>query len=257
MLSLVSRRTLLISIAACGCSLASAGARARSIADIGGCLLEDSDVALLSNRDVQLGKTLSKAGERDVRRTTSNPELDRALDKALKRLADTFEIFPGFGFYNDFDGKNALALPKSLVPETWGTVLYGVGLFDDLMKADATGAAVMWTAAHEFGHVVGYRTGIVAALKAGQKTVKRAELHADFLAGFYLGTRKRENPDLSLYAAGQDVWNSGDRNFNHPGHHGTPEERVAAAEAGFKVSYFDGNGFRDAVKAGYDYAAGQ
>jgi hypothetical protein len=256
----ISRRALLAGMAACGCSqLAGPRVWARSLSDAKGCVLLEGDYGLIAGRKISLGQTLSNAAAKDagagekMRRTTNNPELDRALDRALKRLADTFGIFPGFGFYDDFDGPNARALRKDLVPKTKGTVLFGDKLFDNLMDLDGSGGAVMWTAAHEFAHIWLFYSGEMDKVRAGQKNVKRMELHADFLAGFYLGLRKKESPQVSLWTAGKDIWSSGDTQYNSPDHHGTPQERIAAAEAGFKVSFVEGRSAHDAFRAATDY----
>ncbi|HWB45047.1 MAG TPA: hypothetical protein VG900_06355, partial [Hyphomicrobiaceae bacterium] len=127
----ISRRALLAGFAACGCTQSvGSSAWARSLSDAKGCILLEGDYGLIAGRKLALGQTLSNAAAKNsaagdsMRRTTNNPELDRALDRALKRLADTFGIFPGFGFYDDFDGPNARALRKDLVPHTRGTVLF-------------------------------------------------------------------------------------------------------------------------------------
>ena len=167
----------------------------------------------------------------------------------MKRLSETFNVLPGFGFYDDYDGENAWATPQSLLQRTDRTVLFGERLFESLMRLDPGGGAVMWTAGHEFAHIWLYKSGQRARLMEGQTTVWRIELHADFLAGFYLGTRKRDQSGISLYNAGHDIWRSGDTLFSDPSHHGTPEERVAAAEAGFKGSYIDHKNASEAFDA--------
>jgi hypothetical protein len=62
---------------------------------------------------------------------------------------------------------------------------------------------------------------------------------------------------VSLYNAGHDIWNSGDTLYNDPGHHGTPAERVAAAEAGFKLSYIDHRQAREAFDAATNFVLSQ
>jgi hypothetical protein len=58
--------------------------------------------------------------------TSGNHQLDRYLGKALVRLADTFDINPGFGFMYDAR-PNAYADPNSRIPGTQGTVLLVCG----------------------------------------------------------------------------------------------------------------------------------
>ena len=47
--------------------------------------------------------------------------------------------------------------------------------------------AVSAVCAHEFGHITAIKYGLMKRLKDGQPSVKRSELHADFLAGYFAG----------------------------------------------------------------------
>lgn len=258
----LSRRALLYAATACACSAylpsaTEAQTGRRSLQQVKGCRLTSRDEDLLAGRGLQLGVTFEEIAAGGGRRSTGNAEMDRALDRAIKRLADNFGVFPGFGFFDDEPYKNAFAYDGTLpqLPHTRGTVLYGDLMFSHLMKVDPTGTAVMWVMAHEFAHIWLYSTGDRA--KLGQeglpRTGKRIELHADFLAGFYVGQRQKENQSISLYKTGKEIWNIGDTNFNNPDHHGTPPERLAAAEAGFKVSYLQTRNAQYAYAAGLDY----
>lgn len=252
---MLSRRTLLVTM---GCACAAPGqipaAQGKSLSRSSqGCQVSDADLGRIKGRAMALGRNIGDLSASDIRRSTGNAGMDRALDQALKRVSDTFEVLPGFGFYDDHDGENAWATARVLLQQTDGTVLFGDRMFATLMRFDPQGGAVMWTIAHEFAHIWLYKSGQKSRLLAGQQTVRRVELHADFLAGFYLGTRKREQPGISLFNAGHDIWSSGDTLYNDPGHHGTPEERVAAAEAGFKVSYAGRRGTKEAFDAATQY----
>jgi hypothetical protein len=258
-----TRRAIIHALAACGCSTAlptasRAQTRTRSLQNVKGCRLTSREEGLLKGRGLKLGATFQDIAETGGgRRTTGNAETDRALDRALKRLADTFNVFPGFGFFDDGPYKNAFAFDGVLpqLPRTKGTVLYGDFLFQSLLQTDPSGTAVMWVMAHDFAHVWLFSTGDMPRLgtEDAPRTSKRVELHADFLAGFYVGQRQRENPSISLYETGHVIWELGDTNFNDPAHHGTPPERLAAAEAGFKVSYLEARDARYAYAAGLNY----
>jgi hypothetical protein len=167
--------------------------------------------------------------------TTGDENLDRSLGRALVRLSSIFGERPGFGFIDDRDGPNAYASPETKVPGTWGTVLYGQTLFQDLIRRNSDkGMAVLAVAAHEFGHVAQFRSRVDETLMQGQSTVKLVELHADFLSGYFLGLRKRDDSSVSVWAAGKTFYEIGDYQYNDRNHHGTPDERVTAAEEGFK-----------------------
>ena len=82
--------------------------------------------------------------------------------------------------------------------------------------------------------------------------MKYVELHADFLLGYYLGVRKRQEPSVRLWASGQSLFEIGDYKFNDPRHHGTPRERIAAAETGFDIGQEVGVTFKEAFSEGMD-----
>jgi len=99
-----------------------------------------------------------------------------------------------------------------------------------------------------------YHKGVMEQLNAGQPTVKRSELHADYMAGFFLGTRKKANPGLNLHAAGDLFSRIGDYNTGR-GHHGTPDERVAASEQGFRLCYLQNRTAEYAFTAAMEYVS--
>jgi len=172
-------------------------------------------------------------------RTTGDINLNRKLDAALQRLAQTFNVWPKVGFYDDGDQPNAMAVWYERDGKRVYGVVFGKNYFRKLFEYDPTGISFLQTAAHEFGHVWMYKSGQIDALLKGRTTVKRAELHADFLSGFYLGLRKRDNPKASFRSAGMKRWESGDNFFGDKQHHGSPKERLAAAEAGFRLGFID------------------
>src|SRR5262249_37224773 len=152
--------------------------------------------------------------------------------------------------YDDSDGPNAWALDEALFSGRTGTVLFGTKLFSQLLRMDPSGISVIIVAAHEFGHIRQYTSGQYRNFQGGQPTNKRIELHADFLSGYYIGLRKTDHPEASFWKAGKEIWDIGDFAFNRKSHHGTPAERVASAEAGFKLSYLQGRQFDYAFDAG-------
>ncbi|MEZ5844211.1 MAG: hypothetical protein R3D27_10850 [Hyphomicrobiaceae bacterium] len=152
---------------------------------------------------------------------------------------------------------NAFATPEHTdISGTWGTIGFGTTLFRrELEHYDVKGGTIVAIIAHEFGHIWAMRAGIIDKINEGQPTVKRTELHADFLAGYFLGTRKRAAPNISLQAAGDLFHRIGDHNTDSRDHHGTPDERVAAAEEGFKVGFVQKREARYAFSAGLEYVS--
>ena len=233
-------------------------ARANSVS---GCLIWHDEFSRLRAAETAFGNARISLFDKSKHiRTTGNPTLDRALDTSIKRLSDLFGQVPAFGFYReedhpDLSAMNAFATAEGTdIPGTWGTIGFGTTLFQTEMdRHDPYGSTIITVIAHEFVHIWAMRAGMMDKLNEGQTTVKRSELHADFLAGYFLGTRKRAAPNISLQAAGDLFRRIGDNNLNSRNHHGTPTERVAAAEEGFKISYVQNRDPQHAFDAGLEY----
>lgn len=249
---LLPRRTVLAGIAAlsgCACcsALAQGEAMTRRIVPEG-CVLSANEANAVSDRARTPQDYADTASS-----STGNADMDRAFDLALQRLAAILEVTPGFAFYDDFDGQNAVATPAPLLGVPIGSVFFGTGLFSTLLAEDPSGGGVMWVAAHEFAHILQFQSKVRDLLLQGESTVRRLELHADYMAGYYLGRRKIEEPRASLFHAGESVWSSGDTHYNSPGHHGTPSERVAASEKGFLAALEKRVSRDEAFRTGFDY----
>ncbi len=260
----VSRRELLVNGLSAAAGAPVLGVSTPAAANsVGGCLISHNQFENVRHTATSFGNaSVSLFDRAKYIRTTGNPALDRALDASIKRLADLFGQVPAFGFYSqgdhpDISPMNAFATRvRSDIPGTWGTIGFGNELFEHEMKDhDPSGSTIVAVIAHEFGHIWAMKAGIMDKLTAGESTVKRSELHADYLAGFFLGTRKRAAPSISLQAAG-DLFNRiGDYDVGNKDHHGTPKERVAAAEEGFKVSYVQNRDANYAFVAGLEYVS--
>lgn len=196
-----------------------------------GCCLRQSMVSLgIAPR----GLVAADSGAEDLVETSGDPTLDKYLGRALVRIATTFEVDPGFGFFDDSQAENAYATPETRITGTVGTVLMGSNLFQRVMSSfNDAGVAVLAVCAHEFGHIYQFGSGWDKTLGAMDRTAKPVELHADFMAGYFLASRKADLPDLNLQGAGRLIDSLGDTAYNAPDHHGTPEERVGAIEGGY------------------------
>jgi hypothetical protein len=194
-------------------------------------------------------------------RTTGDTSLDRDLDRALSVIADLFKVNPAFGFYDptQFRGSggvetnvmNAFATSENTdIPGTKGTVAFGWDLFQrEFYQYDSSGMTIMAIAAHEFGHVVQSDRGYLSNIRTGVPL--KSEINADFLSGYFLGARKRANPAIQFRSAGALF-----ERLGVPGPmrtHGNSQERLDAAEAGFRVAYVDNKSLDDAVRAGLEY----
>ncbi len=191
-------------------------------------------------------------GTEPIEPRSGNSELDRALAQTLARLARTFDVLPGFAYYREESGPNALATPRPLLQRTDGTVLFGLGMLQRLLaRAQHADASIVAVCAHEFGHIVGYKKGLISRLAPNPNQPFRAEQHADYLAGFFSGMRKRERPDFPavIFAMTQ-------RDFGGPvrGSHGTGDERAAAVVEGFKAAFERGLPATEGIEEGFRYA---
>ena len=264
----IDRRVLLHRL--CGCSAAMLLAPATAPAEwtttvqkkvdqlrqIKGCFVDSNNADLLLGANMVTGSKAHLPGEvKTMMRSTGHPDLDRSFDRALQRLAETFDVWPKVGFYDDSDAPNAMAMRYVVAGVHEFAVVFGRTYFKTLMAYDPSGITLLQTAAHEFAHVWVYQRGLFKTIRGGQPTVKRVELHADFLSGYYLGVRKRDNPDASFWAAGMRRWQSGDEQFRNEHHHGTPDDRLAAAEAGFKLGFLENRSAGEAFDAATRYVA--
>ena len=85
--------------------------------------------------------------------------------------------------------------------------------------------------------------------------MKRLELHADFLAGYFAGHRKRERQSFPAAVFAMTQYTYGDNMVNDQQHHGTQQERGAAVVAGFEASYRNNHGLGDAIQHGLNHVA--
>jgi hypothetical protein len=231
--------------APCGCAAHAAPAPRRF-----GCMLADDEADAVFAMDVQelrtgATPTIVESGDRD---------LDFALAQTLSRLTDTWNVLPGFAWFDDEAAPNAFATSRRLLSRNDGTVLFGRRLLDRCLKSrEHPDVVISAVCAHEFGHIAQYKYGLTKRLATGQTTVKRNELHADFLAGYFAGVRKLDRPDFpaAVYATTQYAF--GDYRTDNARHHGMPEERAAAIVKGFETAFRDGKSPSDALQIGLRY----
>lgn len=236
----INRRNLIIGTCAC-CLTPASSAVAEKFSPTTGCVVRGQDAARALGSGI-LGSSLGELPDlvKQRSRTTGSQKLNKQLDAALQRIARTFNVWPQVGFYDDGKHPNAIAIWFEEHGKRTYAVVFGKNYFTKLLTYDPSGITFLQTAAHEFAHVWMYQSGELDQLLKDQPTVKRAELHADFLAGYYLGLRKRDNPQASFRSAGMKRWESGDTYFENQNHHGTPKQRLAAAEDGFRMAYIEG-----------------
>ena len=165
--------------------------------------------------------------------SSNDKEVDQVCKTAETDLRRLFRVSPELWFFDDGTEPNAFATPflrrGSLSAD--GTVLLGRALVARVSRRNALNRRWQYRltgfVAHEWAHIVQFARNYLAPGKA-------AELHADFLAGWFLGRTAgssgvRDEAMYRFYFLGDDA-------VNHPDHHGTPMERASAATNGFDLA---------------------
>ena len=196
------------------------------------------------------------SGRERIIESSGDKEFDYALAQMLSRLTDTFRVLPGFAYCDDAGQPNAWATPKVRMARADGTVLFGRQYLKKLLAwPEHPDVAVTAVCAHEFGHILQYKLNLTPMILAGQKTIKRLELHADYLAGYYAGISKIKEPTYPAAVFAAQQHSAGDLNDNSRQHHGTPHERAAAIVRGFETAYRERRNISDAVRIGLNYVS--
>jgi hypothetical protein len=192
-------------------------------------------------------------------RTKSSKSGDDNFDAALVSELENIEkvipgIKPGFQF---IDANNAFTTSEIVIRGTASTVWIGKTLVSSLAKASFDGGiAVASVLAHECTHAYQLNNAsLLTALLENRSTGLLAELHADFLSGYYLAHKRNVMQPESLLTV--------ERIYNYPGaydrrapqYHGSPGLRAAALETGFFTAK-DGSNFIDASWIGAKYVRG-
>lgn len=116
-------------------------------------------------------------------------------------------------------------------------IIMGDGIlkvYDDLGFGDVAPQAIL---AHEFGHQIQYQRNVYGPGPDTPESSRRTELMADAFSAYYLSHArgasmqwKRVKQFLGVF------YNLGDCLFTSDGHHGTPAQRMRAAEWGYSVA---------------------
>jgi hypothetical protein len=153
--------------------------------------------------------------------------IDALMPIEIAILNSAFFVSPDFAFFDDSSGPNAFATPANIVASSpHGSVIFGVNLLQSELGKVWWGAAIAGIAAHEWAHISQFHSGVSGA------TWKK-ELHADHMAGWYLGAKQLAGTHVVISGLGESVFSKGDFAFNHPSHHGTPAQRVNAMMSGY------------------------
>jgi hypothetical protein len=251
----VRRRTALLGLGAaalagraCPCA-AAAGYRSR-----GGCYVAPEEFQRVLAGNLPPAKAKEWDVERDpiLNDSGRGRAFEAALGDLLVFMSTTYGVRPGFGFYDDVAGMNALATPYTRIARTRGTVVFGRRLLGHLLDGDGD-IAVAAVCAHELAHILQFDRDDHRRLQASLPGYC-TELHADFLAGAFLHRLEADRPSIDLLGAGRAWSRLGSSDFNDPKSHGTSRQRVAAIEAGyFTARDRPGAGMTDLAEAGFEH----
>lgn len=159
--------------------------------------------------------------------------VDAAHAFSVRHISSQLGVRPAAFFYDDSDSPNAFAVPNVANPAyPDGTVVCGLSLISTELKRDGHGYAVPTILAHEFGHIMQFKYIDNFEGSSG------AELHADFMAGWYLA-RELASLFVDAQSSLHAFFEIGDYEFNSPQHHGTPNERVNALLRGSSTRSLD------------------
>jgi hypothetical protein len=162
--------------------------------------------------------------------------LDAAMLEDVTALDRVYGVNVPLYFLND-GSKNAffaaVKVPSLMqldgadpnMPVTGSVFFDAILLKDEFQKGSGSGMSIPAILAHEFAHAMQNANNF-------PYPGKWAELHADYMAGWFVALRGRyrtQDPNR----AWASISEKGDYNFFDSGHHGTPQERAEAFAAGY------------------------
>ena len=164
--------------------------------------------------------------------TSGDPNLDRALAGEMSGQTRFWGLPVPFYLVDDSStGANAFYDPQH------DLVALGITMLQSRLEGYG-GAAVQGVLAHEMGHKVQY----TLYPQLFGTWARNTELEADCYSGFYMAYQGLDWNAANGYL--RSTYSVGDYNFTNPQHHGTPDERVAAALLGFNTAvYFYQRGY--------------
>lgn len=180
--------------------------------------------------------------------SSGSVELDRLIRSEHYVLSQTFQLQTDFYFGGDaFGAANAFfqSTNRCSSPGCVGVVAVGRNLLIEQLQKKYGIEIVKAILAHEFGHAIQSKLG----WHGGSKW---KELHADFMAGFYMAQKAYITEEL-LASFIEEFYSMGDYGFYEAGHHGTPTERGCAFKEGFFASRRFSLSVYGAYKAGVVY----
>jgi len=137
----------------------------------------------------------------------------------------TFNAFAQAGF--DFP-------PYGTIPSK---IIMGDGILEAYTAIGFDDVAPQAILAHEFGHQIQFQLNLFGSGPSTPEGTRRTELMADAYSAYYLSHARGATMQWKRVQQFLQVFfNIGDCSFTSTGHHGTPAQRMAAAEFGYNVA---------------------
>lgn len=137
--------------------------------------------------------------------------------------------------YNGYNSPG-LVIPKKII--------MGDGIMEGYAAIGFEDVAPQAILAHEYGHHIQYQLNLIPPVR-NSETIRKIELMADAYAAYYLSHARGAAMQWKRVEQFLDVFfNIGDCSFNSNNHHGTPTQRMAAAEWAYNLA-------NDAQKQGH------
>lgn len=179
-------------------------------------------------------------------KSTGIIELDNALNNENILLNAVFgvniDLFVGGDQVN---AENAMFAPICNHQNCQGEIWLGLNLMSSLFKKEHGLERLKAVFAHEYAHALQSKWGFSGYGKF-------PELHADFLAGYYIGIKGSVSEEM-LTSFVDQFYSIGDNDFFSKDHHGTGTERGCAFIEGYKVATVNHLNTYQAYLAGIDY----
>jgi hypothetical protein len=180
-----------------------------------------------------------QSGLPGLSRLDFSQDFENGLVIVLRQLSELLQLNASFGLYDDpVRSPNAVASLNSLLPAMDGssapdgTVALGRKLIDvHRTKTANLGASISAVSAHEYGHLLQYKSVYGDLRKLTNRKV-RIELHADFVCGYFAAHRRRVQPNYPAAIQAITQYRYGDAEYI-PVSHGTKDQRGDAVYAGF------------------------
>jgi hypothetical protein len=177
--------------------------------------------------------------------SSGNKRLDDIIMQERFKLENFFGVKVDFFFLIENYGGNAMYIPTCNYACN-GSIFLGVNILSETLAKPNGVENVKAILAHEFAHCVQHIMGWKEIF------VKRQELHADFMAGFYIG-KSYSYSDEIMNTFYNEFYARGDYNFYSTNHHGTSEERMCAFLEGYYFSKESSSNVYEANNYGIQY----